>query len=141
MGGNPDGPGEIEKWACVKLMRFNKAKWRLLHLGRGNPHYQYRLGDEGIESSPAEKDLRVVVDEKLDMSQQGALTAQKANRIPGCIKSSVPSRSREVILSLCSTLVRPHLESSIQLRNPQPRKDMGMLEQVQRRATNMVRGM
>jgi len=111
-------------------MRFNKAMCRVLCLGRGNPRYQYRLGDGGIESSPAEKVLRVLVDEKLDMSWQRALTAQKANHILGCTKSSVASRSTEGILPLCSALVRPHLESYIQLWSPQHRKDMDLLERV-----------
>jgi len=114
-------------------MRLNKAKYRVLHLGRGNAHYQHRLGDEGIERSPDKKDLGVLGDEKLDTTCQRVVTAQKASRTLGCIPTSVASRAREEILPLCSTLVRPHRESCIQLWRPQRKADMDLLEWDQRR--------
>ena len=82
------------------FMRFNKAKCKVLHLDCSSPHYQYKLEDKRTEYSPAKKDLGVLVDGKLDMSQHCALTDQKANHILGCIKRSMASRLREVILTL-----------------------------------------
>jgi len=122
-------------------VKFKKPKCKVLHLGQGKPKHKYKLEDEGVESNPEEKDLGVLVDEKLNTTQECTLATQKANCLLGCIKSSMASRSREVILLLYSALMRPHLESCIQLWSPHHRKDMDLLEQVKRKATEMIRGL
>ncbi|PKU48635.1 rna-directed dna polymerase from mobile element jockey-like [Limosa lapponica baueri] len=74
---------DSERWAHANLLKFNKAKCKVLHVAQGNPKHGCRLGREWIDSSLEEKGLEVVVNEKkLNISQQ---RAQKANYILGCI--------------------------------------------------------
>ena len=101
------------------------------------PRYIYRLEGVVLESSPAEKDLGILVDEKLNMSQKCALAAQKANGILGSIRIGVASGYREVIIPLYSALVRPHLEYCPGLE-PQV-LERQLLMRVQRRATKIRR--
>ena len=81
-------------------MRFKKRKCRVLHLGRNNCEYQYRLGHDLLERRFEEKDQGVLVDDRLAMSQRCALVAKKASGIVGFIKRSMASKSMEVILPL-----------------------------------------
>ncbi|KAK4832552.1 hypothetical protein QYF61_024052 [Mycteria americana] len=104
----------LDRWAKASFLTFNKAKCQVPHLGHNNPMERYRLGEEWLESCPAEKDLGV---------------------------NSVASRTREVIVPLYSALVRPHLESCVQFWALHYKKDIEVLERVQRRATKLVKGL
>jgi len=90
-----------------------------------------------LDSSSGERDLGVLVDDKMSMSQQCALVCQESQRYPECIKET----GQHVVLPHYSALVRPHLEYCVHFWAPQFKKDEELLERVQWRAMRMIRGL
>lgn len=89
-------------------MKFDKDKCQIQHLGWCHSRCAYRL-DNRLECSPAERHLGILIDGKLNVSQQCALVAKRANPTLGCIRCYIAKWSKEAIFLLCSSLVWPHL--------------------------------
>ncbi|KAK4829417.1 LOW QUALITY PROTEIN: hypothetical protein QYF61_003981 [Mycteria americana] len=125
----------LEEWANKNLMQFNKDKGKVLHLGKHNPGVQHRLGSTQLGSSSVERDPGVLVDNQLNMSEQRAAVAKKANGMLGCTNEGITSRDKAAIIPLYSALATPGILS------PLRKKDVDRLERVQGRATKMLKGL
>ena len=90
---------KLEGWAITNCVKFKKSKSPILHLQWSNPGCMYRLGDESLESSAAE---RVKAGGKLNLTGQHALAARKANCTPGCIRPSTASQVKGGVVLLCA---------------------------------------
>ena len=112
-----------------------------MHLRHGNFKMNYSLLGQCINSTDRIKDLGMAVTDSMKFSVHCSEISKKANQILGFIKSSITSRSKEVILPLYRGLVRPHLEYAVQLWSPHLIKDIEIIERVQRRATRLIGSM
>ena len=117
---------DLESWAETGRRVGQRGTRRGSSRGKNNHTHQYRLGNDLQERSSLERDLGVLVDNRLPMSQQCAPVAKKANGILRCVKKA--SRSREVILPLYFAMIGPHLKYCDQFWAPQFKKDRNSRE-------------
>ena len=91
-------------------MKFNADKCKVMHLGRNNIQGKYSLEGVELESIMEEKDLGVYVDHNFKVGKQCTKAAAKGNQILRLISRTFVTRSKDVMLTLYKSLVRPYLE-------------------------------
>ncbi len=119
-------------------MPFNVNKCHILQIGTRIQKFEYEMNDPQLESVQCVKDLGVTVASSLKFSQQCKDAAGKANRTLSFMNRNFSFKNKDVILPLCISLARPHLESAVQFWSPHHAKNIAKVEAVQRRATKMI---
>jgi hypothetical protein len=128
------------KWAEKWQMRFNEDKCKAIRIGKSELQNNYYLNGSSLKWVDEEKDLGVVIHKSLKSTKQSFSAVKKANRMLGMIARNIKSRTKEIILPLYRSLVRPHLEYNVQFWSPSFKKDVQLIERVQRRATRLITG-
>ena len=129
---------KLSCWAQIWQMSFNADKCKVLHVGYLNEKANYSMNGTQLKNVNRETDLGVTISSNLKPSQQCSEVVKKANKIIGFIGRSFEHKSKEVILTLYNSLVRPLLEYCVQSWCPYYQKDINKLERVQRRVTKMI---
>ena len=136
-----DDIDKLVKWSEKWQMLFNFGKCKCLHIGPGNTNMNYEMGGTILSTTVIEKDLGVTMDANMKVSEQCRIAASKANQVLGMIRRNITYKDKSLIVPLYKAIVRPHLEYCIQAWSPYLRKDIDMLEKIQRRATKLIPGL
>ena len=130
---------QIRKLKSHGMGNFGKCK--CLHIGPGNTSMNYEMGGTILSTTVKEKDLGVTMNANMKVSEQCRIAASKANQVLGMIRRNITYKDKSLIVPLYKAIVRPHLEYCIQAWSPYLRKDIDMLEKIQRRATKLIPGL
>ena len=131
----------IREWARKWKMEFNVDKCKIMHIGKSNPRRNYTMNGTQLTTVTEEKDLGVLIDEKLLFDKHIREIVNKANRMLGLIRIGFTCLDADVFMNLYLVMVRPLLEYCVQAWSPHRRRDISLIEGVQRRATKLVPGL
>ena len=132
---------DIYKWSETWQLGFNLDKCHMLPLGYNNRKHQYNINGYFVKAVREEKDLGVIVDDKLNFHKHILKVTNKANSILGCIRRAIKYKDKEMIIPLYIAHVRSRLEYGSVVWNPDQAQDKQRLEYIQRRATKMINGL
>ena len=128
----------LVQWADEWAMSFNTAKCKILHVGRKNPRFEYKMKGIKIEEAEEEKDLGVWINTSMKPSKQCAAAAKAANFALGQMQRAFHYRTKETLIPIYKSFIRPKMESSVAAWSPWMEMDKNVLEKVQERMTRLL---
>ena len=132
------------KWSETWLLKFNKSKCSVLHMGKQNMKQKYFMDSglsEELKSIDSEKDVGVTFSNDLKFKKHINTIINKSNQLIGLIKRSFTHTDKQMLLKLYKSIVRPHLEYANVIWHPFYKNQLEALENVQRRFTKIIPGM
>jgi hypothetical protein len=132
---------QLLNWSETWQMQFNASKCKVVHFGKNNEKRPYQIGNALLDSCSCEKDLGVAIHDSIKSSSHINEQVKKANQILGLIFRTLEYKTKHNIVPIYCSLVRPHLEYCVQAWAPHLKKDIIQLENVQKRAVNMIVGL
>ena len=133
-----DDQNKLTEWSEKWQMLFTFRKCKCLHTGHGNEDTQYTIDGTVLNTTVMEKDMGLNVSADMKVSEQYGIAAAKVNQVLRLIRRNIVYKAKELIIPLYKTIVKPHLEYCIQAWRQYRKKDIDMLERVQRRATKVI---
>ena len=132
----------LENWARDWLMRFHPQKCEVIRIGGNQPEFNYNMGNGNcsvtLSTVDSVKDLGVNIDNQLDFSKHCSEMVKKANKILATIRRTFHHLDAENMIPLYKSLVRPYLEYGVEAWCPRSKKNVRLLESIQRRATKLI---
>ena len=135
----------MDSWTYEWLLFFNNEKCKCMHLGKNNPQYIYTIGKENdkrdLETTYVEKDLGVHIDPLLKFDSHISQVLKKCKRTSSTIMKTINYKTRDIMLPLFKSLVRPVVEYANIVWSPYLKKDIHSIENIQRHYTKQILGM
>ena len=132
-----DDLNKLVTWSNEWSIKFNEDKCKIMHIGKTNPQFKYKMNEHTLQQTTVERDLGVIISNDLNWEQHVTSATNKANRKLGMIKHAFSYLDGNTFNLLYKSMVRPHLEYAATVWSPPWIKDKNKLENVQRRATRI----
>ena len=127
----------LQEWTNDWQIKFNALKCKVMHFGKTNTKYKYKIDNVVLEEVSVEKDLGIFISNNLDWSHHVNYAINKANKQLGRIRHAFQYIDKYIISLLYKSLIRPHLEYGAVIWSPQWIGEIDKLESVQHRATKI----